>query len=86
MELEGIINTQESCFSFLKRLIPLFPKEQIILKPKGQKLIKVEAPFVDEILGLAIIKVLDRKAQNAMILKLKYTCNIVILDVRNSGV
>ena len=30
-ELEGIINSQESCFSFLNRSIPSFPKEQIIL-------------------------------------------------------
>ena len=35
-ELEGIINSQESCFSFLNRLILFFPREQIILKPKEQ--------------------------------------------------
>ena len=35
-KLEGIINSQDSCFSFLNRLIPFFPKEQIILKPKEQ--------------------------------------------------
>ena len=51
-ELEGSINTQkESCFSFQNRSIPFFPKEQIILKPKEQKLIKMEALFVDEISG-----------------------------------
>ena len=72
-ELEGIINSQESCFSFLNRLTPFFPKEQIVLKPKEQKLIKVEAPFLDEISGLAIIKVLDKNAQNIMMLKLKFT-------------
>ena len=33
-----------------------FPKEHIILKPKEQKLIKIEAPYIDEISGLAIIK------------------------------
>ena len=35
-ELEGIINSQESCFIFLNRSIPFFSKEQIILKPKEQ--------------------------------------------------
>ena len=35
-ELEDIINSCESCFSFLNRLIPFFPKEKIILKPKEQ--------------------------------------------------
>ena len=57
-ELEGSINSCKSCFNFLNRSIPFFPKEQIILKPKEQKLIKIEAPFMDEISGLAIIKVL----------------------------
>ena len=33
-ELEGIINSWESCFSFLNRYIPFFPKEQIILELK----------------------------------------------------
>ena len=60
-ELEGIINSRESCFSFLNRLIPFFPREKVILKPKEQNLIKVKAPFMDEISRLAIIKILDNK-------------------------
>ena len=43
------------------------------MKPKEHRLIKVEAPFVDAILGLAIIKVLDTNVQNTMMLKLKFT-------------
>ena len=35
-ELEGIINSQKSCFSFLNMSIPFFPKEQLILKPIEQ--------------------------------------------------
>ena len=72
-------------FEILNRLILFFPKEQIVLKPKEQKLIRMEAPFVDEISGLAIIKILDRKAQNTKMLKLKFTWNLAILDVTNSG-
>ena len=55
------------------------------MKLKEQRLIKVEAPFVDEISGLAIIKVLDRKEQDTIMLKLKCTHNTAILDVTNSG-
>ena len=44
-ELEGIINSQECCFSFLNRSVPIFPKEKIVLKPREQKLVKIEAPF-----------------------------------------
>ena len=72
-ELEGIINSQECCFSFLNRSVPFFPKECIILKPKEQGLIKVKAPFIDVISGLAIIKVSDKNVQNTMMLKLKFT-------------
>ena len=43
-----------------------------MLKPKEQKLIKVEAPFIDDISGLAIIKVLDKTTHSTMMLKLKF--------------
>ena len=58
-KLEGVINSQDCCFNFLNRSLPIFPKECIMLKPKEQKLIKVKAPFIDEISGIAIIKILD---------------------------
>ena len=47
-------------------------------------IIKVKAPFVDEISVLAIVQILDGKAQNTRMLKLKFTWNLVILDVTNS--
>ena len=72
-ELEGIIYSQEYCFSFLNRSVPIFPKENIILKPKEQKLIKVEAPFLDEISGLAIVKLLDKLIHSVIVLKVKFT-------------
>ena len=65
-------------------MIPFFHKDQISLKPKEQKLIKIETPFVDEISGLSIVKMFDRKAQNTMVLKLKFTWNLAISDVTNS--
>ena len=85
MELEGVINSQDCCFKFLNRSLPIFPKESIIPKPKEQKLIKVKAPFIDEISGLAIIKILDGSTYSTMLLKLKFTCNTVILAVVNNG-
>ena len=39
-QLESIINSLESYFGFLNRSVPFFPKEQIVLKSKEQKLIK----------------------------------------------
>ena len=71
-ELEGVINSQDCCFNFLNRSLPIFPKECIVLKPKEQKLIKVSAPFIDEISGLAIVKILDGTTHSTMLLKLKF--------------
>ena len=72
-ELEGVMNSQDCCFNLLNRSIPIFPEECMILKPKEQRLIKVEALFIDEISGLGIIKVLDKNMQSTMMLKLKFT-------------
>ena len=60
-ELEGIIYMQDSSVRFLNRSIPFFSKKQAVVKPKEQKFIKIEAPFVDEISGLVIVKMLDNK-------------------------
>ena len=79
--LEGITDTQESSCRFLNRSIPLFSKEQVVVKPKEKKFIKIEAPFVDEISGLAIVKMLDSKGQCTVMLKLKFIRNCASLDV-----
>ena len=67
-KLEGVINSQDWCFKFLNRSPPIFPKELVIIKPKEQKLIKVTAPFKDEISGLAIIKILDASTYSTMLI------------------
>ena len=74
-QIEGVIDTWESSFKFLNRSLPFFSKEQVVVKPKERKFIKVEAPFVDKILGLAIVKMLDNKEQCTVVLKLKFIRN-----------
>ena len=49
--------------------MPIFPKEKIVLKPKEQKLIEIEVPFMDKISDLAIIKLLDKSTQSVIMLK-----------------
>ena len=60
-ELEGVIDTWDLSFKFMNRSIPFCSKEQAVLKLKEKKFIKIEALFVGEILGLAIVKMLDSK-------------------------
>ena len=74
-ELEGEIDMQNSSFKFLNRSLPFISKEHVVVKPKERKFIKIEAPFVDEISGLAIVKMLDNKEQCTVVLKLKFIRN-----------
>ena len=84
-ELEGVISSRDCCFKFLNRSIPIYPEKEVILKPDEQKLVKVKAPFVDEILGMAIIKIIDGGTYSTLLIKLKFTCNKAILDIKNKG-
>ena len=84
-ELEGVINSRDCCFKFLNRSVPIYPKKEIILKPDEQKLVKVKAPFMDEISGLAIIKIIDGGTYSTLLIKLKFTCNKAKLDIKNKG-
>ena len=84
-ELEGVINSRDCQFEFLNRSVPIYPEKEIILKLDEQKLVKVKAPFVDEISGLAIIKIIDGGTYSTLLIKLKFTCNKAILDVKNTG-
>ena len=60
-ELEGVIDMWDSSFNFLNISLPFFSRQQVVAKPEERKFIKVEAPFVDEISGHAIVKMLDSK-------------------------
>ena len=74
-ELEGVIDMQDSSFKFLNRSIPFFSREQVVLKPKERKFIKIEALFVNQISGLAIVKMLGNKRQCTVVLTLKFMRN-----------
>ena len=83
-ELEGVIDSQDSCVSFLNRSIPFLPREKVSVKPKEQKLVVLEAPFVEEISGMAITKMLDIKEQKTLTMKFKFIRNRAMFKVTNS--
>ena len=83
-ELEGVIDSHESCFILLSRSIPIFPREQVVVKPGEKKLIPIEAPFVEEILGMGIVKITDKGQKTPMMLKLKFIRNKATLDITNN--
>ena len=83
-ELEGIIDSQESCFRFFSRSIPIFLREQVVVKLGEKKLIPIKAPFVEEISGMAIVKIIDQGQKTLMMLKLKFVRNKATLDISNN--
>ena len=74
-ELEGVRDSCQSCFRFLSRSIPIFPREQVVVKPGEKKLIPIETPFVEDISGMAIVKIIDKAQKMQMMLKLKFIQN-----------
>ena len=66
-----MINSRYCSFKFLNRSVPIFPEKEVILKPNEQKLIKVKVSFIDEISGMAIIKILDGGIYSTLLIKLK---------------
>ena len=55
------------------------------MKPNEQKLVKVKAPFADEISGMAIINILDSSTCSTLLTKLKFMHNKAVLDIVNKG-
>ena len=84
-ELEGVINSRDCCFKFLNRSVPMYPEKEVILKPNEQKLVKNKAPFIEEISGMEIIKIIDGGTCSMLIINLKFTRNRAILDIMNKG-
>ena len=68
----------------MNRSIPFFSKEKVQIKPKEQKLIIVETPFIEGISGMAIVKLLDIQEQTTVMLKLKFKRDRGTLNVTNN--
>ena len=83
-ELEGIINSGGLLHKILNRSVPFFPKEEVMVKSGEQKVLTLEAPFMEEISGMAITKMLDIKEQKILTMKLKFIRNRAIFKVTNS--
>ena len=82
-KLEGVIDFQDSCFSFLSRSIPFFPVMTVEIAPKSQKIIVVEASFIEELSGMAMVKILDIKEKTTNTIKLKFIQNKAVLKITN---
>ena len=75
-ELEGM--------SFLGRSISFFPVTAVEIEPKMQKMVVIEAPFVEELSGMAVVKILYMKEQAKNMIKLKFVRNKAVLKITNN--
>ena len=82
-ELEGVIDSRDSCFSFLSRSIPFFPVKTVEIVPKLQKMVVVGDPFIDELSGMAMVKIIDMKEQTPNMIKLKFIRNKAVMKITN---
>ena len=48
---------------FLSRSIPFFPVSTVEIMPTSKKMVIIEAPFIDKLSGMAMVKILDMKVQ-----------------------
>ena len=67
-----------------KPVNPFLSKRKGLCKTKKQKILTLEAPFIEEILGMAITKILDTKEQKTLTMKLKFIRNRAIFKVTNN--
>ena len=82
-ELEGVIDSRDSCFSFLSRSILFFLVTAVEIAPKMQKIVVTETPFIEELSGMAKVKILDMKEQDTSMVKLKFIRNKAVLKITN---
>ena len=60
-----------------------FPVTKVEVAPASQKMVMVEAPFIEELSGMAMVKILDMKTQTTNMIKLKFIWNKVVLKITN---
>ena len=53
------------------------------IAPASQKMVMIDAPFVEELLGIAMVKILDMKMQTTNMIKLKFIWNKAVLKITN---
>ena len=83
VELEDVIVSWDFSVNFLNRPIPFFPEEKVSVRPMEQRILTLEAPFMEEILGMAVTKMLEAKEQRTLTMKLKFIRNRAIFKVTN---
>ena len=71
-------------FQFSQKINPIFLVMAVEIAPQTQKMVVIEAPFVEELSGMAIVKILDMKEQSTGMIQLKFIRNKAVLKITNN--
>ena len=83
VELEGILSTRTSSFDFLSRSIPIYPQNDLKVKPGGKAYIKIVAPFQKQINGRVIAKFFA--GDSIFTFKMQFKHNQTMIEFNNKG-
>ena len=83
VELEGILNTRTSSFDFLSCSIPIYPLNDLKVKPGGKAYIKIVAPFQKQINTRAIAKFFA--CDRIFTFRMRFKHNKTVVEFENKG-
>ena len=77
VETEGLLNTRTGEFDFIGRSIPIFPQNDLDVKPGEKAYVKIKAPFCDKLSGMICAKFFSRNVVNTLRIKIQENQGIV---------
>ena len=83
VETEGMLNTRTGEYDFIGRSIPIFPQNDLDVRPGEKAYIKVKAPFCDKLSGMICAKFFSRDM--VYTLRVKFQDNQGIVQFRNGS-
>ena len=77
VETEGLLNTRTGEFDFIGRFIPIFPQNDLDVKPGEKAYVKIKAPFCDKLSGMICAMFFSRNVVNTLRIKIQDNQGIV---------
>ena len=83
VELEGILNARTSSFDFLSHSIPIYPQNDLKVRPGGKAYIKIVVPFQKQINGRVIAKFFT--GDRILRFRMQFKHNQTMIEFNNKG-
>ena len=77
VETEGLLNTRTGEFDFIGRSIPIFPQNDLDVKPGEKAYVKIKSSFCDKLSGMICAKFFSRNVVNTLKIKIQDNQGIV---------